>query len=164
MESDAQVFREIHSAYQKQRLKSIVLVGITLALLVLLNYGCSYAYAVARIAQSKSLGVYPTIEEAVIGIHGQGFGGAQVKSITSINCGPNEPNGQLPFVWFCTARVKMDRNPDGYNKSEWLAGNFYIHMQEGWVYMDEGAFPGFVGRVMERYNLEGVNEWIAENK
>lgn len=164
MGSDEQIYKEISAVFRQRRLKRTLLVGITLVLLVILNYGCSYAYAVARIAQAKNLGVYPTIEEAVTGTHGQGFGGAHVKSISSINCSPNEPDGLLPFVWFCTARVKMDRVPDGYDKSEWLAGNFFIHIQDGWVFMSEGSFPGFIGRVMEQYNLEGVNEWSATNQ
>ena len=164
MASDERVYKEINAIFRKRKLRNILMVGIALILLVILNYSCSYAYTVVRIAQSKNLGVYPTIEEAVIGIHNQGFGGAQVKSISSINCSPNDPQGSLPFVWFCTARVKMDRIPDGYHKSEWLAGNFYVHMRDGWVFMSEGSFPGFVGGVMERYDLEGVNEWIAENR
>jgi hypothetical protein len=30
--------------------------------------------------------------------------------------------------------------------------------------MPEGAFPEFIGWVMEFYGMEGVNEWIADNK
>ena len=58
----------------------------------------------------------------------------------------------------------MDRVPQGYDKSEWLVGNFYIHLREGWVLMSEGAFPGFVGGVMELFNMENVNDRTAENR
>jgi hypothetical protein len=29
-------------------------------------------------------------------------------------------------------------------------------VREGWVHVSEGAFPTFIGWVMELYNLEGV--------
>ncbi len=139
------------------------MIGITLVLLVILNYGCNYAYAVTKIARAKEQGVYPTVEDVAMRNLGKEFRGSQVVSITGLNCSPNYPHGKLPFIWFCIARVKMDQIPEGLDRSEWSAGNFYIHVREGWVFMSEGSFPGFIGRVMERHNLEGVNEWSAEN-
>jgi diadenosine tetraphosphate (Ap4A) HIT family hydrolase len=41
-------------------------------------------------------------------------------------------------------------------KSVFLAGDFFIEVQDGWVYISESAFPGMVGGVMKLFHLEGT--------
>jgi hypothetical protein len=98
------------------------------------------------------------VEQAIIGNNSQGFSGAEVVRIENIRAEPNRPNAQ-PHVWFGYATVYLDKVPQGYNSDHdhYLSGNYYIHVQEGWVFVGEGAFPEFIGWVMELYNMEGVN-------
>ena len=129
--------------------------AIVVALIILYFVGI-YFYATARIAQARGWGVYPTVEEAAMGVYSHGFGGAQVKNIYHVDCAPNDPNDWRSYIRFCTATVVMDRIPDGYHRSTFLNGGFFVQLQDGWVWMPEGAFPGFVVRVMELYHMEGL--------
>ena len=51
----------------------------------------------------------------------------------------------------------MDRAPEGHDLDYYQSGSYYVHVKEGWVLVGEGAFPEFIGWVMELYNMEGVN-------
>jgi len=147
---------EIITAFQKRRRNRLLRIGAVLAALVLSYFVCLYTYAVVRITQARHQGVYPTAEAAAIATYSQGFGGAEVRSIDVINCGPNEPSGRPAFIWFCTALVTMDQAPSGYERSTFLNGSFFIQLQDGWVFMPEQAFPELVGHAMSFYHLEGV--------
>jgi len=122
-----------------------------------------WAYAASQLSLAKDRGAYPTVEEAVIGYNNTGFGGARVVSITNIQSGPNRHNGSQPYVWFGTATVKLDSIPAGLSRSSYFAGSYYIHTREGWVFMGEGAFPEFVGWVMQLYNLEDARDFQTGN-
>lgn len=121
----------------------------------------SWVYAASQLAMAKEGGVYPTVEAAIIGNHSTGWGGVNVVSITDIHTGPNYRDGSLPYVQFGTAVIHYDRIPDGLSRPRSSAGSFYIHTREGWVLLEEGAFPEFVGWVMMLYNLEGAREYQA---
>jgi len=86
-----------------------------------------------------------------------------VVSITNIQTSPNRRDGSQPYIWFGTATVKLDRVPAGLSRSSYFAGSYYIHTRAGWVFMGEGAFPEFVGWVMQLYNLEGARDYRPGN-
>lgn len=132
-------------------------VGAILAALALLYFVCLYTYATVAIAQAKSQGVYPTAEEAALGTWGQELGGARVQSVDINYCGPDYPAGSLSFVWVCNATVKYDRLPSGHNRSLFLAGGYFIHVQDGWVFMPESLFMDFIFDAMELYHMEGYS-------
>lgn len=129
---------------------------MVLAALVPLYFVSIYAYAAANIALAKNGGVYPTVEEAVIGQNSRSWGDAKVTSVEILHTGPNYHDGKMPFLWFATYRVKYDRIPPGYDKDNVMGGSFFMHVQGGWVFMSEGTFPEFIARVMELYHMEGV--------
>lgn len=139
-----------------RRLPRLARVGIGVVVLVPLFFVCIWAYATSQLALAKNEGIYSTVEEAVIARNSQGFGVAEVVRIEDVWAEPNNRTVQ-PHVWFGGATVYMDRVPDGYNWDHYSAGSFYIHVREGWVHVPEGAFPEFIGWVMELYNMEGVN-------
>jgi hypothetical protein len=128
---------------------------VGLAALVPLFFGCIWAYAASQLALAKNEGIYSTLEEAIIKRNSQGWGGARVVSIENVWAEPNSRNAQ-PHVWFGGAEVYLDRIPQGGKRDHYSAGSFYLHSREGWVHVPEGAFPEFIGFVMELYNLEGV--------
>jgi len=139
----------------RQRLPRLVRVGLVLAGLVPLFFGCSWVYAVSQLSLAKNAGVYPTVEQAILANNGQGFGGAKVVRIEDIRAQPNNPDA-LPHVWFGGATVHLDRVPAGHTRDHYQTGSFYLHVKDGWVHVGEGAFPEFIGWVMELYHLEGV--------
>jgi hypothetical protein len=138
-------------------------IGIGLIALIPTFFLCSWVYAVSQLALAKNNGIYPTVEEAVIQKNSQGWGGAQVVKLEDIRASVNQHDGSQPHVWFGGARVYLDRVPQGWDRTEYSSGSYFLHVKEGWVHVPEGAFPEFIGWVMELYDLEGVDQWIAEN-
>lgn len=132
--------------------------GLGLAAMVPLFFVCIWIYAASQLALAKNEGVYPTVEEAVIGDNSLGWGGARVIAIEDVHAGPNRHDGVQPHVWFGGAKVYLDRVPEGGKRDWYLAGSYYIHVRDGWVLVPEGAFPEFIGWVMELYHMEGVNQ------
>ena len=139
-----------------RRFPRMARVGVGLVAAVPLFFLCIWVYAVSELALAKNNGIYPTVEEAVIATNSRGWGAAKVVRIENVHAGPNRPYGSQPEVWFGGATVTLDRVPQGGNRTQYLAGSFYIHVREGWVHVPEGAFPEFIGWVMELYGLEGV--------
>jgi hypothetical protein len=139
-----------------RRLPRLARVGLGLAALVPLFFGCIWAYAASQLVLAKHAGVYPTVEEAILA-NSSGFGGAEVVRIENVHAGPNRRNAQ-PHVWFGGATIIMDRVPEGHEWDTYQSGSFYIHVKDGWVSVGEGAFPEFIGWVMELYHMEGVNQ------
>jgi hypothetical protein len=137
-----------------RRLPRFARIGLGLAALVPLFFVCIWVYAASQLALAKNAGVYPTVEEAIIA-NSRGFGGAEVVRIENVRAGPNRRDAQ-PHVWFGGATITMDRAPEGHDLDYYQSGSYYIHVKEGWVFVTEGAFPEFIGWVMELYNMEGV--------
>ena len=138
-----------------RRLPRLARVGLGLAALVPLFFVCIWVYAASQLALAKNSGVYPTVEQAIIANSG-GFGGAKVIRIENVHAGPNRQDAQ-PHVWFGGATVYLDRVPKDHNTTSFSSGSFYLRVREGWVHVPEGAFPEFIGWVMELYNMEGVH-------
>lgn len=141
----------------KRRRPRLALIILGAAALVPVFFGCLWAYAAAQIASAKSGGIYPTAEEAVVAKNSESWGGAQVVRIENVHAEQNDRNAQ-PHVWFGGATVILDRVPAGFNRAYTVSGSYYIRVRDGWVLMPEGAFPEFVGWVMELYHLEGVGQ------
>jgi hypothetical protein len=142
---------------KSRRFPRLAWVGLGLAASVPLFFLCIWIYATSQLALAKSNGIYATVEEAVIANNSQGWGGAEVVRVENVHASPNRGNGSQSHVWFGGATVYLDRVPEGWNRTKYTTGSFYIHVREGWVFVGEGAFPEFIGWVMELYGLEGVH-------
>jgi hypothetical protein len=147
----------------KKQSLPVVWIGVGLAALVPLFFLFSWIYAASQLALAKTEGIYPTVEEAVIIKNSQGWGDAEVVKVENIRASVNQHDGSQPHVWFGGATVYLDRPLQGYDRTQFSSGSYFLHVREGWVHIPEGAFPGFIGWVMELYDMEGVDEWIAEN-
>jgi hypothetical protein len=131
-------------------------VGLGMAALVPLYFLCIWIYATSQLTLAKSNGIYATVEEAVIARNNQGWGGAEVIRLENVHASPSHADASQPHVWFGGATVYLDRIPQGWNRTQYSTGSYYIHVREGWVSVSEGAFPEFIGWVMKLYGLEGV--------
>lgn len=141
-----------------QRSLPTVRIGLGLVALVPMFFLCIWLYATSQLALAKNEGIYASVEEAVIAKNSQGKGEAKVVRLEGVRASPNRRDGSQPHVWFGGATVYLDRVPQGWDRTQYSAGSFFIHVKEGWVHVSEGAFPVFIGWVMEFYGLEGVNE------
>ncbi len=139
-----------------RRFPRMAWVSVGLVAAVPLFFLCIWVYAVSELALAKNNGIYPSVEEAVIAKNSQGWGGAKVVKIENVHAGPNSRDGSQPEVWFGGATITLDRVPQGWDRTQYSSGSFYLHVREGWVHVPEGAFPEFIGWVMELYGLEGV--------
>lgn len=147
-----------------QRSLPIVWIGLGLVALVPMFFLCIWIYAVSQLALAKNEGIYATVEEAVVIRNSQGWGGAEVVGLENVRASVNQHDGSQPHVWFGGARVYLDRVPQGWDRTEYSSGSYFLRVKEGWVHVPEGAFPEFIGWVMELYGMEGVDEWITENE
>jgi hypothetical protein len=154
-----EIFRQ-----EKDRFAIRIGLGFGMVALVPMFFLCLWIYAATQLALAKNEGIYPTVEKAVIMRNSQGWGGAQVIKVEDVRASVNRHDGSQPHVWFGGARVYLDRVPRGWDRTEYSAGSYFIHVEGGWVHVPEGAFPEFIGWVMALYGMEGVNEWVVENK
>jgi hypothetical protein len=142
----------------------IVRLGLGVAALVPAFFLCIWVYAAAQLALAKNAGIYPSVEEATIETSSRGWGNAKVVRVENVHVSVNSFDGSQPHVWYGTADIILDRIPTGLDRSRFSGGSYYLHVKEGWVHVPEGAFPEFIGWVMELYGLEDVNKWATENK
>jgi len=159
--------REVNLAATERRTKKRFWILAGLMGLIPLFFAFSWLHATSQIDLAKSRGSYATVEEAVIAINSQGWGGANVVKVEDIRVSPGW-DGFQPHVWFGSCTIYLDRPPEGvpkgWDRTQYSGGSYYIHVREGWVLVPESASPLFIGWVMELYDLEGVNEWIKENR
>jgi hypothetical protein len=161
--ANEEISNSITPASNQKRSRRTLWFGVGLAALIPTFFLCIWVYAASQLALAKNRGVYPTVKEAVILKNSQGWGGAEVVEVTNVRASVNQHDGSQPHVWFGGARVYLDRVPEGWDRTEYSSGSYFIHVKDGWVHMPEGAFPEFVGWVMELYGMEGVDEWGMEN-
>ena len=72
---------------------------------------CIWIYAASQLALAKNEGIYPTVEEAVVTLNSQGWGGAEVIKVEDVRASINQHDGSQPHVWFGGAEVYLDRCP-----------------------------------------------------
>jgi len=142
-----------------RRLAILLLSGL---LLVPLFFAGTWIYATGQLTLAKGRGIYATAEEGMRSkLLQQGGDFAGERRVEIVGAGPNRHDGGQPHVWFVGARVWSERRPDGKltaPRGYYSGGSFFLHVQEGWVHVPEGAFPEFIGWAMTLYGLEGLGE------
>lgn len=151
------LLREKASPNAWARLPRLFRNAIGAVVLAILFIAGSWVYATSQLALAKQQGIYPTPQEAVVARSSQGWGGASVVRLEDVWAEPSRREAQS-HVWFGGATVFLDQIPQGYHKLQFSTGSYYLQVREGWVHVPEGAFPEFIGWVMELFNLEGVGQ------
>ena len=137
--------------------KRIGLALLAIVLLIPLFFAGSWVYATGQLTLAKAKGVYATPEEGMESLLLQGLGEYPVERVEIMTAGVNQHDGSQPHVWFVTAWVFADQRPDGKpTERGYGGGSYFLRVEDGWVHVPEGAFPEFVGWVMELYGLEGA--------
>ncbi len=134
------------------------LLGVVLGVLLLCP-AASWGYTTAQLAAARSKGVYASAEagmRAMIEAHYRG-----IQEVKILYAGPNSFDGSQPHVWYVIAEVRAgqraDGSPPGKNGCD-APGLFFLQARDGWVFMPEGAFPGFVGFWMRKFGLAGPGQ------
>ena len=116
------------------------------------------AYAIGRIESAKQEGIYADPADGMRDLIRQSY--RDTERIEIVSAGTNSFDGRQPHVWFVTARVYGGVRGDGkaIPAGEYdFPGSFFLHIDDGWVHLPEGAFPRLVGRAMERFELYGCD-------
>lgn len=126
MAGEADHDREIRKIFLIRKLKSAGKVILLVTGLILLLNSCSYACAGIQIAQAKHWGVYPTLEEAVYGVHSRDVNNAKVIRIDINHTEPCFSGGEYPFVMCVTSTTFYDHIPEGYHHSKFSGQSAYF--------------------------------------
>jgi len=157
MVEEKRLYREIDKIFLRRRLKSAMKVTFALAGIIVLLNSCSYLYAGIQIAQVKHWGVYPTLEEAVYGVHSINNSDAKVMRIDINHIEPCFSGGEYPFVMCVTSKVFDDHTPTVPSDKNSSVKSAYFHLEEGWVFMPEGN-TRFTARVVELLGMQATDE------
>jgi hypothetical protein len=157
MVGEVKLDNEIKKIFLKRRLKSTGKVTLVLLTIILLLNGCSYACAGIHIAQARHWGVYPTLDEAVYGVHSIEDGNAKVIRIDINHSEPCFSSGDYPFVMCVTSTTFYDNIPEGYHHSKFSGQSAYFHLNDGWVLMPEGN-TRFTAKVVELLGMQATGE------
>lgn len=75
--------------------------------------------------------------------------------------GPNWGNGYQSYSWYVIAEIRASSHVNGsemrHNGCD-APGLAYLQTRDGWVYIPDGAFPGFIGFWMGLFNMAGEGQ------
>jgi hypothetical protein len=140
----------------RRRSRWVAVFAMLILVAVLLAPHVWRVYAIRQIESAKRQGVYTTPEEGLRHLIEESYRG--IERIEIHRAGIASFDGRLPHVWFVTARVYAAARGDGkaIDEGEYdLPGSYFLHVNDGWVHVPEGAFPEWVGRAMARFELYG---------
>ncbi len=133
--------------------KRVGLAALAVLLMIPLFFAGSWVYVTAQLTLAKAIGIYATPEEGMTQTVIKGAGEYPVERVEIITARVSSQ----PRVWYVRAWVFADQRADGKPTPRgYGAWSHFLRVEEGWVHVPEGAFPGFVGWVMELYGLEGT--------
>ena len=113
-------------------------------------------YAGFQIEKAKHEGIFPTAEAGMLSLIARTY--SNIEGVEIDQVGTNSFDGSDSHIWFVEARVYAPRRADGKSTGEKgydNPGSFFIHIDDGWVHVPEGAFPELVGWAMARFELYG---------
>jgi len=118
----------------------------------------SWLYTTNRLQVARTAGVFPSAEAGMRNLIAKNY--VEPYDYQIIYAGPNSFDGSSPYVWYVIACVwgghRADGSTVGSERHDYdQPGSFFLNAKEGWVFIPEGAFPGFMGFWMEVFNLAG---------
>jgi hypothetical protein len=132
----------------------LIVLGLSSALIA--NF---FVYTIVQLNIARSKGVYATAEKAMLARLEKNY--SADRDIKILSARPNEFDGSQPHVWYVIAEVhafsRADGSELGHNGCD-APGSYFVHTDEGWVYMPEMVFPDFVGFGMKVFGLAGEGQ------
>jgi hypothetical protein len=126
--------------------------------IIVLGLGLTWLYTAVALRLAQAGGVYATAEEGMRSRIARGYIEPEKSQI--IYAGTNSFDGSSPHVWYVIACVwgghRADGTPTGSARHAYdQPGFFFLHTKDGWVFISEGAFPGFIGYWMKVFGMAG---------
>ena len=132
----------------------LVLLGFSL-----ICVASSWIYTAAQLNIARAKGVYSSPEQGMIARAEQNY--TADRQVKILHAGTNSFDGTKPHVWYVIAEIRASARADGsalgHNGCD-APGSFFLQTKEGWVYVPEGAFPGFMGFWMEMFGWAGEGQ------
>ena len=119
----------------------------------------AWIYTSVQLASARSKGVYSSPEEGMQAIIDKGY--TADHKVKILYAGTNSFDGSQPHIWYVIAQVRASARADGsaLGKNGCDApGLFFLQTKEGWVFVPEGAFPGFIGFWMNAFGMAGPGQ------
>ena len=133
-------------------------------ILVLLGFGLicvvsSWIYTTVQLNIAQANGVYSSPEQGMIARAEQYY--TADRQVKILHAGTNSFDGTKPHVWNVIAEIHASARADGSalgHNGCYAPGSFFLQTKEGWVYVPEGAFPGFIGFWMDVFGWAGEGQ------
>ena len=124
--------------------------------------GLSWIYTTVQLSLARARGAYPSAEVGMLA-RAEKYYSAD-RDVRILYAGTNSFDGSKPHIWYVIAEVHASARADGsdlgHNGCD-APGSFFLQTKDGsWVYVPEGAFPGFMGFWMEMFGLAGGGQSI----
>ena len=119
----------------------------------------SWAYTAVQLNIARSKGVYETAEQGMRALVDKRY--TPDRQVKILYAGTNSFDGSKPYVWYVIAEVHASARVDGSSLSEDgcdAPGSFFLETKDGWVYVPETAFPGFIGFWMSMLDMAGPGQ------
>ena len=122
-------------------------------------------YTFSALRRARNLGVYETPQEGTIARANLYY--CDVEKVDIQHASTNSFDGSKPHIWYVMYRVyaknhaPCDAEKPGsalYHGTYENAGNFWLNVKQGWVFMPEGKFPGVIGFWMKVIGLAGPGD------
>jgi hypothetical protein len=132
----------------------LVLLGFSL-----ICVASSWIYTAVQLNIAQANGVYSSPEQGMIARVEQYY--TADRQVKILHAGTNSFDGTKPHIWYVIAEIRASARADGsalgHNGCD-APGSFFLQTKEGWVYVPEGAFPGFIGFWMDVFGWAGEGQ------
>jgi hypothetical protein len=116
----------------------------------------SWLYTRLQLDHAHSKGVYDSPETGMLSLIDKNYRPDHETKI--LYAGTNSFDGSKPFAWYVIAEVHASARADGSSMGKNgcdAPGSNFLQTKEGWVFVPEGAFPGFMSIWMDVFNMAG---------
>lgn len=133
---------------------------LTLLILgIILSFSaCSWVYTVVQLNNARSKGVFKSPEQGMLAFAEMHY--TADRNVKILYAGPTFNRSQ-PHDWFVIAEIYATSRADGselkHNGCD-APGESFLQTKEGWVYVPDLAFPGFIGFWMEVFDMAGEGQ------
>lgn len=129
--------------------------------IILVFIGLCWVYTTTQLNIARSKGIYASAEQGMLAFAEKHYSANH--NVKILYAGPNDFKGRQPHDWFVIAEIHAASRADGselkHNGCD-APGLPFLQTKDGWVYVPEGAFPGFVGFWMELFDMAGEGQPI----
>jgi hypothetical protein len=132
----------------------LILLGILAAIIPF-----AWIYTSVQLASARSKGLYSSPEQGMQAIIAKGY--TADRKVKILYAGTNSFDGSQPHIWYVIAQVRASTRADGSALGKTgcdAPGLFFLQTKEGWVFVPEGAFPGFIGFWMNAFGMAGPGQ------